>query len=210
MNKKIYYNNKFIEFERSQSQSSQNQTIKIYEKENEQTLKVIIDEFLDKTNLSSFIILNHDIEQVINYFKTSSFYIEAAGGFIEKDLHYLFIHRLGKWDLPKGKVDLGEKIENAAIRECEEECAVKNLKIQKQLSSSFHIYPYKTGFALKQTYWFYMITNHNEKLVPQTEENIDAAIWFSEKEAKKIAYNDTYLTIKDVILEALGPVNTEK
>ena len=55
-----------------------------------------------------------------------------------------------------------------------------------------------------------MTTKHDQKLVPQTEENIDAAIWFSEKEAKNIAYNDTYLTITDVILQALGPVNTEK
>ncbi|MBA2612221.1 MAG: NUDIX domain-containing protein [Bacteroidetes bacterium] len=210
MNKKIYYNNKFIVFDKTQTQSSQNQTIKIYEKENQQTLKVIIDDFLDKIDLNSIMILNYDIEQVINYFKDSSFYIEAAGGFIEKDQQYLFIHRLGKWDLPKGKLELSEKIEDAAIRECEEECAVKNLSITKQLSSTYHIYSYKTGFALKQTYWFYMSTKHDQKLVPQTEENIDAAIWFSEKEAKNIAYNDTYLTIKDVILEALGPINTEK
>lgn len=210
MNKKIYFNNKFIEFGSSQSQSSLNQTIKIYDKENKQTLKIIIDDFLDQNDFNSVQIFNYSFKEVFDFFKESFSYIEAAGGFIERDKHYLFIHRLGKWDLPKGKLEKKETIENAAIRECEEECAVKNLKIVKQLASTFHIYPYKTGYALKQTYWFYMKTNYAEKLKPQTEENIDEVKWFSENEVKQIAFNDTYLTIKDVILEALAPVNTEK
>ena len=210
MNKKIYYNNKFFEFGETKSQSSQNQTIKIYSPENAQTLKIIIDDFLKNNDSNSIAILNYAFEEVINFFKNSFFYIEAAGGFIEKEQQFLFIHRLGKWDLPKGKLDKGETIENAAVRECKEECAVTNLKITKQLSSTFHIYQYKNSFALKQTFWFYMTTDHNRELIPQTEENIDAAQWFSKKEVKEIAYNDTYLTIKDVILEALDPVNTQK
>jgi ADP-ribose pyrophosphatase YjhB (NUDIX family) len=210
MNKKIYFNNKFIEFASSQTQSSQNQTIKIYDAENKQTLKNIIDNFLDQNNFNSVQISNYNFQQVFDFFKNSFSYIEAAGGFIERNKQYLFIHRLGKWDLPKGKLEKKETIENAAIRECEEECAVKKLEIIKQLSSTYHIYPYKTGYALKQTYWFYMKTNYAEKLKPQTEENIDEVKWFSENEVKQIAFNDTYLTIKDVILEALAPVNTQK
>ena len=55
-----------------------------------------------------------------------------------------------------------------------------------------------------------MQTNYAKKLKPQTEENIDEVKWFSENEVKQIAFNDTYLTIKDVILEALTTVNTQK
>jgi ADP-ribose pyrophosphatase YjhB (NUDIX family) len=210
MNKKIYFTNKFIEFAPSQTQSSQNQTIKIYDAENKQTLKNIIDDFLDQNNFNSVQIFNYNFEEVFNFIKGSFSYIEAAGGFIERDKEYLFIHRLGKWDLPKGKLEKKETIENAAIRECEEECAVKNLEIVKPLASTFHIYPYKTGYALKQTYWFYMKTNYTKKLKPQTEENIDEVKWFSENEVKQIAFNDTYLTIKDVILEAITPVIIKK
>ncbi|MDO8998932.1 MAG: NUDIX domain-containing protein [Bacteroidota bacterium] len=210
MNKKIYYNNKILEFPESETQSSQNQTIKIYDEENKQTLKIIIDDFLDQTNQNSFQILNYDFETTLAFLKNNFSFIEAAGGFIEKENQYLFIHRLGKWDLPKGKLEKGEAIENAAIRECEEECGVTNLKITKKLSSTFHIYPYKKGFAIKQTYWFYMITNHAEILKPQIEENIDEARWFSENELKITVLNDTYLTIKDVIIEALDPMNTDK
>jgi len=210
MNKKIYYNNKFIGFNESIIQSSQNQTFKLYEKEDKESLKIIIADFLNEANLNSIIILNYDFETVFNYFKKEFSYIEAAGGFIEKNTQFLFIHRLGKWDLPKGKLDKGETIEDAAVRECEEECAVTNLKIIKQLASTFHLYPYKKSFAIKQTFWFYMKTDYSKKLVPQTEENIDEVLWFSEKEVRNKAFLDTYLTIKDVITEALDPVNTGK
>lgn len=210
MNKKIYYNNKFIGFDESIIQSSQNQTFKFYKKDDNHSLKIIIEDFLNEKNPDSIIILNYDFENVFDHFKKQFSYIEAAGGFIEKNTHFLFIHRLGKWDLPKGKLDKGETIEKAAVRECEEECAVTNLKIIKQLASTFHIYPYKKSFALKQTFWFYMKTDYSEKLIPQTEENIDEVLWFSEKDARNKAYNDTYLTIKDVINDALGPVNTGK
>ncbi|MBK6522614.1 MAG: hypothetical protein IPG08_09890, partial [Sphingobacteriaceae bacterium] len=41
-------------------------------------------------------------------------------------------------------------IQQAAIRECEEECAVTGLTILKQLPDTYHIYEYKTGHALKR------------------------------------------------------------
>ncbi|MBL7922490.1 MAG: NUDIX domain-containing protein [Bacteroidia bacterium] len=210
MNKKIYYNNKFIGFNESIIQSSQNQTFKFYKKESDKTLKIIIKDFLNENNSDSIIMLNYDFEDVFDYLKKEFSYIEAAGGFIEKNTQFLFIHRLGKWDLPKGKLDKGETIENAAVRECEEECAVTNLKIIKQLASTFHIYPYKKSFAIKQTFWFYMKTDYSQKLIPQTEENIDEVLWFSEKEVRNKALLNTYLTIKDVVIETLDPINTGK
>ena len=92
MNKKIYYNNKFIGFDKSQTQTSQNQTIKVYSPENKQTLNNIIEDFLIETDLNSIIILNHDYETVSDFFKKQFSYIEAAGGFIENAKQYLFIH----------------------------------------------------------------------------------------------------------------------
>ena len=114
------------------------------------------------------------------------------------------IHRQGIWDLPKGKLEKGETIKNAAIRECEEECGIKQLTITKQLSSSFHLYKYKKGFALKQSYWFYMKSDYSKKLTPQIEEDIDEVKWFSKHEIETIIINHTYYTIRDVINEAIG------
>ena len=47
---------------------------------------------------------------------------KAAGGLVLKDEQFLMIYRLGKWDLPKGKLDKGENEKQGAVREVEEEC----------------------------------------------------------------------------------------
>ena len=48
--------------------------------------------------------------------------IKAAGGLVSRDKELLFIHRLGKWDLPKGKLEKKESNKLAAVREVREEC----------------------------------------------------------------------------------------
>ena len=56
-------------------------------------------------------------------------YIEAAGGIVEHNKNFLFIKRNGFWDIPKGKLDIGENFEIAAEREIEEECGLTDLKL---------------------------------------------------------------------------------
>ena len=204
MNRKLYYNNKFIEFPDSDFQSSHNQSFKFYEKlEVERELKKVIDEFIHEDSNKSIKITNIPFEAAFLFLKDYFHYIEAAGGFIQKEEKFLFIRRHNKWDLPKGKLEKGETIEQAAIRECEEECQVKNLKIVKQLPSSFHIYRYKKGFALKQSYWFYMITDYAQKLIPQSEEDITEVDWFDTETIEKKLLKDSYHTIVDVSREGL-------
>ena len=63
-----------------------------------------------------------DLKQLWKHFKSLFKYIKAAGGVIYNDVgEILFIERLERWDLPKGKVDKGESNKEAAIREVEEE-----------------------------------------------------------------------------------------
>ncbi|MFT4602413.1 MAG: 8-oxo-dGTP pyrophosphatase MutT (NUDIX family), partial [Arenicella sp.] len=47
-------------------------------------------------------------------------FIEAAGGLVEFKGKFLFIKRNGLWDIPKGKLEKGESIEEGAVREIEE------------------------------------------------------------------------------------------
>ena len=206
MNIQIYFNNKFIELSSNDIQNSQNQAIKksYLLNDNKLNFNKIIDEFLFDPSNDNIKIVSSDLNSLLELFKSKFYYIEAAGGFIEKDNEILFIHRQGIWDLPKGKLEKGETIKNAAIRECEEECGIKQLSITKQLSSSFHLYKYKKGFALKQSYWFYMKSDYSKKLTPQIEEDIDEVKWFSKHEIETIIINHTYYTIRDVINEALG------
>ena len=47
--------------------------------------------------------------------------IEASGGVVlNEENKLLWIYRLGKWDLPKGKLEKNESFKVAAIREVEE------------------------------------------------------------------------------------------
>ena len=206
MNIQIYFNNKFIKLSSNDIQNSQNQAIKksYLLNDNKLNFNKIIDEFLFDPSNDNIKIVSSDLNSLLELFKSKFYYIEAAGGFIEKDNEFLFIHRQGIWDLPKGKLEKGETIKNAAIRECEEECGIKQLSITKQLSSSFHLYKYKKGFALKQSYWFYMKSDYSKKLTPQIEEDIDEVKWFSKHEIETIIINHTYYTIRDVINEAIG------
>lgn len=204
MNIKIYFNNKFLEFISNDKQASTNQHIKHFPTITNSILDEINLLFLDEKKNNSITINKDFFEITLDYFKKKFSYVEAAGGLIKKQDKFLFIYRLNSWDLPKGKLDKGETIEHAAIRECWEECGVENLSIIKPLLPTFHIYPYKKNFAIKQTYWFKMKTDYNKVLIPQLEENITDVKWFSKKEIKEIVLKNTYFTIRDVVADGIN------
>lgn len=109
--------------------------------------------------------------------------IDAAGGLVMRhDGAFLGIFRLGRWDLPKGKADPGESPQQTALREVQEECGIGGLTILQALPDTFHIYPYKTGFALKRTYWFTMNWDGSGTLEPETAEGIESVRWFTADE----------------------------
>ena len=126
--------------------------------------------------------------------------IEAAGGIVRNEKQeYLFIKRLGVWDLPKGKLHKNEPIPEGALREVTEETGLSELKITKQLSSTFHIYTDRKGNeVLKETYWFEMICTEDQPLVPQLEEDITEVRWFSEKELH-IPMANTYASLRSLL-----------
>jgi 8-oxo-dGTP pyrophosphatase MutT (NUDIX family) len=135
-------------------------------------------------------------------FFSSYKYIEAAGGAVFNTRNeLLFIYRLKKWDLPKGKIEKGEDIESAALREVEEECGVDGLTIIKELSPTYHTYVLKGKNVLKKTYWFLMQTNFNGELIPQIEEDIEAVEWMKLDDIKGVVFPNTYPAIIDVVRE---------
>jgi 8-oxo-dGTP pyrophosphatase MutT (NUDIX family) len=111
----------------------------------------------------------------------------AGGGLVvNSDNHFLFIHRNGKWDLPKGKAEKGETIEETAIREVEEETGVKPLEIQSELGRTYHVFQRKGEWRLKLTDWFVMQTSFSGELRPQELEGIDRAEWVDRSRARKL------------------------
>lgn len=114
--------------------------------------------------------------------------IGAAGGIVCKSKTYdaiLMIHRLGKWDLPKGKTEKGETIMDSAIREVEEECGIRKLKITRKLMPTYHLYVIKNEWVIKKTSWFLMVSTDSGELIPQQEEGIKEARWVARKGIEK-------------------------
>src|SRR5690606_30154599 len=102
----------------------------------------------------------------------------AAGGLVKnKDNEVLFIKRNGKWDLPKGRVERKEAIEDAAIRETEEETGVAELKIIKPLQITYHLFKRNGVTKLKETHWFEMFSPYTGNLTPQINEGITKVRW---------------------------------
>jgi 8-oxo-dGTP pyrophosphatase MutT (NUDIX family) len=130
--------------------------------------------------------------------------VKAAGGIVRNhNEEYLFIKRLGVWDLPKGKLHKSESKEAGALREVTEETGLTGLKITRQLPSTFHIYTDRSGReVLKETFWFEMNYEKEEKPVPQTEEDITEVRWFSGQDLH-IPLQSTYASLKHLLEDYL-------
>lgn len=104
----------------------------------------------------------------------------AGGGYVIKDgkkePEVLMIYRKGVWDLPKGKLDDGESIEECALREVREEVGIKKLVMKRGLGNTVHGYAGKTKFKVKTTFWYQMETSERN-FTPQAEESIEKVKW---------------------------------
>ena len=125
--------------------------------------------------------------------------IVAGGGkVLNLEGRILFIFRNGKWDLPKGKAEHKETIDETALREVEEETGVTGLKITKPLDITYHIFKRNNRYYIKITYWFEMYSEFDGELLPQEKEGITKVKWIAPKKIKKIKKN-MYANIETLI-----------
>ena len=121
---------------------------------------------------------------------------KAGGGLVYNNKgEVLFILRDGKWDLPKGGKNKGEKMHDTAMREIEEETGVGKLIITKKLQKTYHIFKRNGRFKLKITHWFEMKTDYDGELVGQIEEGIEKVAWLNPEQIKE-ALKNSYENIK--------------
>ncbi len=153
-------------------------------------------------NSKGILLICEDPKSIFLEFRAHFTSIEAGGGVVfNKDHQVLLIKRLGKWDLPKGKIDPGEKMEECAIREVEEECGIDRLSIKNYLGNSYHSYKLQGHRFLKITHWYIMETEFEGKMTPQAEENITEVIW-QDWSTIQIEELETYTSIKEILHEA--------
>ena len=152
-----------------------------------QDFNLIRDIIKENPKLESICIFSESIDELWQKFKSEHEIVEAAGGLVSNsEDQILCIFRRGKWDLPKGKLESGETIEEAAIREVEEECGISGLTILNQLETTWHTYEERGKRILKPTYWFAMNHQGTDNLTPQVEEEITEVKWIENQKLAEI------------------------
>ena len=154
---------------------------------------------IKKEEFHAGVIWHEDLDKLKKIFFKNFTVIEAAGGIVQNDKkELLFINRLGKWDLPKGKIEKAEKAEGCALREVTEETGVKDLSLKKKTGETYHVYDEFGKHFLKISYWFYMTCPAKQELKPQIEEHITEIKWVKTIDIKEPLKN-TYPSIKNIL-----------
>lgn len=108
-------------------------------------------------------------------------WVRAAGCVVHDDAgNMLLILRNGRWDLPKGKVEPGETLLQAALREVEEETGIAPLPTTRYPLpiKTYHTFNLYGGWHLKQTSWFDAhVAGRKPGGKPQGEEGITEVVW---------------------------------
>lgn len=139
-------------------------------------------------NLDSITLVTKEKKALKSFIKSRFMIIKAAGGVVTKEEKVLFIHRLGKWDLPKGKFEKKESPEACALREVEEECNIQ-VKLTGPICKTWHTYTQNRKSILKKTYWYSMDCVDDSKMKPQLEEGILDTKWMNHQDAKVALIN---------------------
>lgn len=162
------------------------------------TVKTIIHE-MQQPQIHAGVFFHPDLSKLKKEFFKKFTLIKAAGGLVknEKD-EILLIFRRGKWDLPKGKLDDGESLEECAVREVEEETGLKNIKLLSPLMITYHTYHEGTRYVLKESHWFNMQASSEQLLIPQTEEDIVEIKWIAAKDVDQYM-EKTFASVADVL-----------
>ncbi len=164
----------------------------------------------NKEIVNLIIFVNEDVEKVFNEFLSKFTILEAGGGLVvNENKEYLLIFRYGKWDLPKGKAEKGEDIESTALREVEEETALKGARIVSKMPETYHYYEHKGKPIIKKIFWYFMSgSSKNQELKPQLNEDIQKVEWMTQDEVRE-ALKNSYRSIIELVDEIFDGRSTE-
>lgn len=201
---KIYFENRFISINSIVDAKSIKENELFIRYKSKKSFYKVVKEFRKDTNIVCLHVQTSKPKKVLKKLKSLFKPIVAAGGLVFNDTgKLLMIKRSGIWDIPKGKVEKGEKNRHAAIREVEEECGISGLEITKKAVKSYHTYVFREKEMFKTTYWYFMKYKGNEELVPQTEEDITEVAWKTLDEQRNIIPN-THKSLVDVLERAVN------
>ena len=153
--------------------------------------------------LTEVLIESSNLEATWMLFCSGYHELAAAGGVVkDAEGHILWIQRNGKWDLPKGKLEHGERLEEAAIREVFEETGIEKVTITGEAFNTFHTYEAGGVIHLKSTFWYPMRHDGIQTQGrPQAIEGITDVTWLKPPFSEEVL-TKTFGSIK-VVLDKL-------
>jgi ADP-ribose pyrophosphatase YjhB (NUDIX family) len=165
---------------------------------NPRTVKTMIHE-MQQAHVHAGVFYHPRFEELKKAVQKKFNVVQAAGGLVKNGADkILMIFRRGRWDLPKGKLDKNEKLEDCSIREVEEETGLKEVKLHSPLLVTYHTYHEGTKYILKESHWFSMHVSGEQKLIPQTEEDIFDIRWIAQEEIKSYL-SQTFPLVSDIM-----------
>ncbi|MEN9742761.1 MAG: hypothetical protein RLZZ65_566 [Bacteroidota bacterium] len=131
-------------------------------------------------------------------------WLRTAGALVQLETQdqFLWIERLGYFDLPKGKIEKGETDLEAAIREVQEETGLLgSFELQHEIGKTYHCYEMRGKSYLKENTWFALEYNGATSIKVQTEEGIEKAYWLETADWRQ-KLPETYPGLRELLLHS--------
>lgn len=163
---------------------------------------------LEQPEIYAGVFLHPNLTELLDGFKQQLNVIVAAGGLVyNEQQEVMLIHRKGRWDLPKGKLDEGETLEQCAVREVGEETGVENTVVEKLLQVTYHCYHERGKHNLKESHWYVLKAPAKSPLKPQTEEDIEQCLWVPFGDVKNYV-DGAFASVADVLRAGMPMLQT--
>jgi 8-oxo-dGTP pyrophosphatase MutT (NUDIX family) len=134
--------------------------------------------------------------------------VDAGGGVLYRQkggkVCVLLIYRRNVWDLPKGKREEGEEIDQCAIREVSEEVGCPPPENQGKLIETYHEYEENGKKIGKTTHWFAMQTRSEVTFHPEESEGIEEVRWVELRKARERVGFENLVLVLDAFEKWLG------
>ncbi len=199
---KVFLNDRLIRMEAPDEITNNQTTVSLDAPATKKEMQGWFNRFKE-SDLPEVVLLHSDPFRCFEVFQSIFCNIRAAGGVVRRGGCLLFIFRRGKWDLPKGKIDPGEKPREAALREVAEECGITGHAIVRPLPATFHVYPAlrpekRDEWIFKETCWFEMKYHGRSEGKPQTAEDITEVKWIPQTGLDPV-FSNTFENLKQII-----------